>query len=137
MSTIKNITAAALSFVLVSGAINAQVAIPTSYTANTNAEGFGVKYLGSDGDYLVFEVKIDAPVLESASFKVEDTNEGILYSTNQRDITNLKRIKIEKKDYQGLNFKLVVGKKVYAKSFSVNTSMIERTTVSEGDVTKL
>jgi len=137
MSTIKNITAAALSFVLVTGVVNAQTAIPTSYASVSNAEGFGVKYLGSDADYLVFEVKIEAPVLESASFRVEDSNDGVLYATNQKDIATLKRVKIEKKDYQALNFKLVVGKKTYSKSFSVNTSMIERTTVSESDITAL
>ena len=137
MSAIKNITAAALSLVLISGAINAQTAIPTSYATVDNSNGFGVKYLGSDEAYLVFEVKIEAPVLEGASFKVEDGNEGVLYSTNQKDIATLKRVKIEKKDYQALNFKLVIGKKIYSKSFAVNTSMIERTTVAESDITKL
>ena len=117
--------------------MNAQTAIPTSYATVDNSNGFGVKYLGSDEAYLVFEVKIEAPVLEGASFKVEDGNEGVLYSTNQKDIATLKRVKIEKKDYQALNFKLVIGKKIYSKSFAVNTSMIERTTVAESDITKL
>ncbi|MES2891281.1 MAG: hypothetical protein V4725_04690 [Bacteroidota bacterium] len=137
MSTIKNIAAAALSFVLIAGAANAQTAIPTSYASVTNADEFGVKYLGSDAEYLVFEVKIESPVLESASFKVEDGNEGVLYSANQKDMAAVKRVKIEKKDYQSLNFKLVVGKKTYSKSFSVNTSMIERTNVAESEITKL
>ena len=89
MSTIKNITAAALSFVLVSGAINAQTAIPTSYASVSNVDGFGVKYLGSDANYLVFEVKIEAPVLESASFKVEDGNDGDIGQTNEQTGTEI------------------------------------------------
>lgn len=137
MSTIKKIATAALSFVLIAGVANAQTAITTSYASVNNNEGFGVRYLGSDADYLVFEVKIETPVLETASFKVEDGNEGVLYSTTQKDISSVKRVKIEKKDYQSLNFKLVVGKKTYAKSFSVNTSMIERTNVAESEITKL
>ncbi len=136
MSTLRNITAAAASMLLLSGLAQAQVAVPTSYSVN-NSGDFGVKYLGSDGEYLVFEVKIQSPITGNASFRVEDSNDGTLYTSKVKDASKLTRVKIEKKDYQGLNFKLVVGSKTYSKSFSVNTSMIDRTTVSESDITKL
>jgi hypothetical protein len=136
MSTFRNITAAAASLVLLSGIAHAQIAVPTHYSIN-NSGDFGVKYLGSDGDYLVFEVKIQSPLSDNASFRVEDSNDGTLYTSRIKDASKLTRVKIEKKDYQALNFKLVVGSKVYSKSFSVNTKMIDRTTVSESDITKL
>jgi hypothetical protein len=137
MKQLKNIAAAVASLVIFSSITNAQTAIPTSYSATTaNAEPLAVKYLGSSEEYLVFEVTL-VSANSSALFEIEDQNEGALYSTGLDKNATTKTIKIEKKDDQVLNFKLSVDKKVYTKSFSVNTSVVEKTTVAENDYTKL
>lgn len=136
MKQLKNIAAAVASLVIFSSITNAQTAIPTSYSTTANAEPLAVKYLGSSEEYLVFEVTL-VSANSSALFEIEDQNEGALYSTGLDKNATTKTIKIEKKDDQVLNFKLSVDKKVYTKSFSVNTSVVEKTTVAENDYTKL
>ena len=138
MKQFKNIAAAVASLVIFSSITNAQTAIPTSYsTPNATVEPMAVKYLGSSEDYLVFEVSLKSEANGYATFEIEDQNEGALYSTGLDKNATTKTIKIEKKNDQVLNFKLSVDKKVYTKSFSVNTSVVEKTTVSENDFTSL
>ncbi|MEP7108092.1 MAG: hypothetical protein ABI760_08915 [Ferruginibacter sp.] len=136
MTKFKNIVVAAASLVIFTNITHAQ-AIKASYSVS--AEGpLKVTYLGDDGDYLLFQVTLQSADLKRGVFAIEDKNEGELYSSGLT--TNLKTstIKIEKrKDDQVLDFKLYLGKKTYSKSFSVNTSLVETTTVAETDITKL
>lgn len=139
MTNLKNIALAFTAMVIFSNITNAQT-IKASYTANTvvnTAEPINVKYLGDDGEYLLFQVTLQAAQPPFSVFEIEDKTEGQLYSSDLERDFKVKTVKIEKRDGQVLNFKLIAGKKIFSKSFSVNTSLVETTTVAETDVTKL
>lgn len=132
MSTLKNIAVAVASIVIFTNITNAQ-AVEASYSVNYE-EPMAVKYIGSDGDYLTFQVSVKPVVTGKAVFEIIDENEGELYTASLASNFNVKTVKIEKRDGQVLNFKLVVGKTTYTKSFSVNTNKVETTTVAESDI---
>lgn len=135
MTTLKNIAVAVATIVIFTNITNAQ-AVKASYSVNYE-EPMAIKYLGNDGEYLTFQVSVQPTVSGSAFFEITDTNEGALYSSNIANYNKVQTIKIEKRDDQELNFKLVIGKKTFSKSFSVNTSKVVTTTVSENDITRL
>lgn len=135
MTTIKNIAVAVASLVIFTNITSAQVT-KASYSVNYE-EPMKVKYLGEAGDYLNFEVTFESQPLTYARFRIEDNNEGELYASNFENSFKVQTIKIEKNDLRALNFKLIMGKKTYSKSFSISTNLVETTTVLERDVTKL
>lgn len=136
MTTLKNIAVAVASIVIFTNITNAQTAVKANYSVNYE-EPMAIKYLGSDGEYLLFRVSVQPPVSGSAFFEITDRKEGALYSSNLSTIAKVQTIKIEKRDDQELSFKLVVGKKTFSKSFTVNSSVVETTTVAENDITRL
>ncbi|MCW3106809.1 MAG: hypothetical protein JWQ09_1315 [Segetibacter sp.] len=136
MKTLKNIAVAFASIVIFTNITYAQT-LNASYSVNHSVEPLAVKYLGNDGKYITFEVTVQSEVPGNAFFAIVDKSEGELYSSNVTPGIRVKTVKIEKRDSQVLNFKLVIGKKTYAKSFSVNTQKIETTTVAENDITML
>jgi len=135
MSKFKNTLLATLMLLLFSNVTTAQ-ALTTNYSVNVE-EPVKVKYLGDDGEFLLFQVTLPSNETANAKFVIYDKNVGELYST--RLASNVSTIKIEKKEQadQVLNFKVVLGKKTYSKSFSVTRNLIETTTVAERDITKL
>jgi len=136
MTQLKNIAVAVASLVIFSNVTNAQ-AIKASYSVNAE-EPMKVKYLGDDGEYLLFQVTLQAKTPSTSVFAIDDQSEGELYSTFLADTNKVQTVKIEKKaEGQVLDFKLVSGKKTYLKSFSVNKTLVETTTVAETAVTKL
>lgn len=136
MTTLKNIAVAVASIVIFTNITNAQTAVKANYSVNYE-EPMAIKYLGEDGDYLVFRVNVQPPVSGSAYFEIADKNVGALYSSNLTASPKVQTIKIEKKDDQVINFKLVVGKKTISKSYTVNSNIVETTIVSEKDITRL
>ncbi|MBC7886828.1 MAG: hypothetical protein H7Z13_03000 [Ferruginibacter sp.] len=136
MSKLKTILVALASVVLFSNITNAQ-ALKASYSANYE-EPLNVKYLGDDGDYLLFQVTLQAKTPKDVFFAIDDNNEGKLYSSGLTSNFKVRTFKIEKsEDDQVLNFKLVLGRKTFSKSFSVNKKLVQTTTVSESDITRL
>lgn len=135
MTTLKNIAVAVATIVIFTNITQAQ-AVKASYSVNYE-EPMAIKYLGNDGEYLSFQVSVQPSVSGSAFFEVSDKLEGSLYATSLAPNFKVQTIKIEKRDDQVLNFKLVVGKRIYTKSFSINTSEVETTTVLETDITRL
>ncbi len=136
MTKFKNIVLAAASLVIFSNITYAQLS-KANYSVNAE-EPISVKYLGDEGEYLLFQVTLKAENRASALFAIVDKNEGELYSSVFTGSFKVQTIKIEKRDEdQVLNFKLVLGKKTFLKSFSVNTSLVKTVTVAEHDITKL
>ena len=136
MTKFKNIAVAVASLVIFSNITYAQN-LKASYSVNAE-EPIKVKYLGDDGEYLLFQVTLKPDNASSAVFAIDDKKDGELYSSYFENNVKVQTVKIEKRDDgQVLNFKLMFGKKTYAKSFSVNTSLVETTTVSETDITRL
>ncbi|MEO6731877.1 MAG: hypothetical protein ABIN01_11730 [Ferruginibacter sp.] len=135
MTSLKNIAIAVASVVLFSNITYAQ-ALKANYSVSYE-EPLAVKYLGTDGEYLTFEVTMRPQIEGTALFEIDDKYEGQLYAANVTSALKVNRVKIEKRDDQVLNFKLLVGKKTYTKSFSVNTSKVEKTSVAESDITML
>lgn len=133
MKTLKTAIVAFVSFVVFTNTSSAQ-ALPVSISAKVD-EPFAVKYLGVDGSYLVFEVIVKSPENRTATLELADKSEGELYSANFR-VNKVTTYKVEKRDNQELDFKLTMGRKIYSKSFFVNTARIE-TTVVEPLVTRL
>lgn len=136
MTKFKNIAAAFVSLVIFTTAANAQVSSQAVQTTNT-PEPFSIKYLGNDGDYLLFRLSMQPVQSSKGKFNISDREVGSLYSANLPKTFKETTLKIEKRDDQELNFQLVIGSNVYSKSFSVNTNLVEHTTVSESDVTSL
>lgn len=139
MKNLKKITSALTSLILLANIADAQTAVPTSYAVNevaNNAEPFAVKYIGSDDDYVLFEVSVKFSDEAAAKFQLADSQEGALYSAGFKTGT-VKTIKVEKKEDQVLNFTLILDHKTYSKSFSVVTTEVENILVSENDIAKL
>ncbi|MEP7141826.1 MAG: hypothetical protein ABI707_03090 [Ferruginibacter sp.] len=135
MTKLKNLAVAIASIVIFTNITNAQ-ALKASYSVNYE-EPLTVKYLGSDDDYLTFEVTVKPGTTGNAALIIADKNDGFLYSSKVAPALSVKTVKIEKRDDQVLDFKLVVGRKTYSKSFTVNSNTVETTTVAEKDITLL
>jgi len=136
MTKLKTIVAAVASLVIFTNIAHAQTATSTNYQANY-AEPLTVKYLGSEGDYLYFEVSLKPQTEGKAKFEIVDKNEGAFYAAGVSNDFKVKTYKVEKREDQVLDFRLHFGKKTYSKTFSINTSLVENTTVAAGDITKL
>jgi len=132
MKNLKNIITAIIAVVLFATTATAQTAKPVTAT-----EPFNVKYIGNEEDYLYFQVEINTGNNNFSLLKINDKAEGELYSQSWRTTLKTQTFKIEKKDGQELNFKLLSGNKVYSKTFSASTSSIEKTTVNENDMVVL
>ncbi len=135
MTKLKNIALAVASLVIFSNITYAQTAA-TSYQV-AYAEPFSVKYLGTEGGYLVFQVKLQSDLQGKAIFRLEDKDAGTIYSNSFKNNFSIKTLKVEKRDNQVLDFVVTLDKQTYSKSFSVSTNQVEKVTVSESDITKL
>ncbi len=124
MTKIKLMVTAIAAFVLINSSAAAQdVTYPY---ATQEIQPFAVKYMGTDGNYLVFQVVMQSPVKKISSFSVNDVAEGELYSTNFRAPYKKQILKIEKKaDEQELDFRFVSGKNVYLKTFYTNKTVVD------------
>ena len=141
MKSLKNITTAIFAVVAFATTASAQTATAKTaavQTATVKAdEPFVVKYIGNEDDYLYFQVEINTGNSNYSLLKINDKTEGELYSQSWKSTLKLQTFKIEKKDGQELNFKLLSGSKVYSKTFSATTSLKETTTVNENDMVVL
>jgi hypothetical protein len=135
MKKLKNIAIAVAAVVIFSDISHAQ-SLEAGHAAKYE-QPLGVKYLGTDGEYLSFEVNIQPDGGDRLLFAIADENEGELYSSRFLPAKKVQTFKIEKRNGQKLDFKLEVGRKTFSKSFSVNTNAVEKTTVSESDLTVL
>ncbi len=132
MKNLKNITTAIIAVVLFATTAAAQ-----SVKTETAKEPFTVKYMGNENDYLFFQVEIKTENQNYSLLKINDKEEGEIYSQSMKTGSKLQTFKIEKKEGQELSFKLLSGKKIYTKTFSTNTSLKVTTTVSENDLVVL
>ncbi len=128
MKNLKNIATAITAVVLFATTATAQ----TVKTESAN-QPLSVKYIGTEQDYLVFEVEIKTDNTNFSLLKINDKTEGELFSQNLLN-GGLKTFKIEKVYGQEISFKLLTGKKEYIKTFSTVTSTVEKTTVNPNDV---
>ena len=136
MTKLKNVLVAAIALVVFSNITTAQ-AVKASYSVNAE-EPFKVTYLGADAQYLLFQVTLQYNEADNAKLSIDDNKAGEIYSSGFKTNLKVSIVKIERADGdQVLNFKLSLGKKTYAKSFSINTNLVETTTVAERDITKL
>jgi hypothetical protein len=128
MKNLKNITTAIIAVILFANTATAQTVSVSKDAPLT------VKYLGSQEDYLIFQVEVNTAGDNFALLKINDKADGELYSQSCKSTSKTQTFKIEKRDSQELSFKLLSGKNVYTKTFSSNTSIIEKTTVNENDM---
>lgn len=128
MKNLKNITTAIIAVILFANTATAQKVSVSKDAPLT------VKYLGSQEDYLIFQVEVNTASGNFSLLKINDKADGELYSQSCKSTSKTQTFKIEKKDSQELSFKLLSGKNVYTKTFSSNTSIIEKTTVNENDM---
>jgi hypothetical protein len=128
MKNLKNITTAIIAVILFANTATAQTVSVSKDAPLT------VKYLGSQEDYLIFQVEVNTAGGNFALLKINDKADGELYSQSCKSTSKTQTFKIEKRDSQELSFKLLSGKNVYTKTFSSNTSIIEKTTVNENDM---
>lgn len=136
MTNLKNIAVAFAALAIFTNITRAQ-SVKAVYSVNT-VEPLQVKYLGDDGNYLIFQVTLQTNEHAKGKFAIEGKEGENLYSTTLASNFKVQTIKIERfDDGQVLGFKLVLGKKTYSKSFSVNTKIVQTTTVAERDITRL
>ncbi|MDB5277206.1 MAG: hypothetical protein JWR61_2161 [Ferruginibacter sp.] len=136
MTKLKNIAVALATLVIFTNITNAQTQ-KASYTVNA-LEPLKVKYLGDDDKYLLFEVTLISQQEAKPLFVISDKKEGEFFSSPLTTGLKPRTFKIEKRgEDQVLNFKLVIGKTTFVKTFAVNTTTVERTVVAERDITKL
>ncbi|CAN5773974.1 hypothetical protein BH11BAC4_BH11BAC4_22160 [soil metagenome] len=90
-----------------------------------------VKYIGTEGDYLVFSVAVKSAENAVPVLSIDDTMEGELYSSKLNEGSKVRTMKIERRDFQVLDFKLVIGNTVYVATFANNSGIIKQTKVSE------
>ncbi|WP_301922734.1 hypothetical protein [Ferruginibacter sp.] len=136
MTKLKNIAVAFATIVIFANITNAQTP-KASYTVNAH-EPLKVKYLGDEDKYLLFEVTLQSENFAKPLFIISDKNEGEFYSASLSTGVAPRTFKIEKRgEDQVLNFKVVLGKTQYVKTFVINTSTVEKTVVAEHDITKL
>jgi len=112
------ITAAVFYLALPVLEASAQGSASAAKIATTTNEPFSVQFLGSQDDYLVFRVEIKTGKVNRSVFKIEDTIEGELYSNTINSNAKYQLVKVEKRDNQVLDFKLVSENKVYTKTFT-------------------
>lgn len=132
MTTIKK-TALALS-VIVLFASNSFATSSTDTATAVNyvtvADGpLDVKYLGEEGEYLLFEVAIKSIDHKTSSFVLTDKTEGEIYSAKYSK-NKVQTMKIEKTGNQELDFTLTVGNEKFSKTFSVQPTVVLTTIVS-------
>lgn len=106
-----------VAMVISATAINAKSINPIDRV--NGKEPFSVKYIGNEGDYLLFQVIVNSSNAKHTSFAITDKSEGELYSSNIEANYKVQTLKIEKRDNQELDFKLVIGKEVYSRSFAI------------------
>jgi hypothetical protein len=135
MTKFKNIAIAIASVLLFTGAAHAQTGKNSKSSSNTAAPG--VKYLGNDGSYLIFEVSVDPAVPAGSVFAVADQTEGQLYSSRISSGGKVQSIKVERRNDQVLEFMLVTGSKTYSRTFSAGTNTVSAATVYQTDMTVL
>ncbi len=135
MKKLTTILVALAAILVLSNSVNAE-ALRASYAVSME-EPFAVKYIGKDDNYLTFRITVQPSIAKRSTLAISDKSEGEIYVTGLNSRFAYKTIKIEKREGQELSFKLISGGKTYSKSFSVNTSNVETTTVSERDISKL
>ncbi len=127
MKNVKNIIAALFVSAFFTTAASAQTIAQEPLT---------VKYIGTEENYLMFQVEVKA-ANNFSLFKINDKSEGELFSQSWKNSNKPLTFKIEKKDAQELSFTLVSGKKAYIKNFATSTNVVETTNVNETEVVKL
>ena len=135
MKKLKNIAVAIASVIIFTNITHAQ-AVKANYSVSHEAP-LAVKFLGNDGDYLTFRVTVLTPIPDNAFLAVNDKYEGIVYSSFFSPTFKVQKVKIEKRDDQVLDFKLVIGKKTYSKFVSVNTVLADEALAAKHELTKL
>ena len=126
MKNLKVLSTGLFAMFLMAGSVYAQ-----SFKANNKQDDFSVRYTGTEANYLLFEVAIFATGEGSSILKISDKAEGELYSQNWKPKVNTQLFKIEKQAGQQIVFNLQVGDKVYTRTFSAVTQLVEKTTVQE------
>jgi hypothetical protein len=109
-----------LLVVLITLALLISTGIAQPSTPANSEDPLSVKYIGMDGDFLLFEVTLIAGNMKDPLFAIEDETEGEIYSKSVAANARTIHFRIEKTTDQSLSFYLVSGKKLYTRSFSEN-----------------
>ena len=117
MKNFKNIAFALIALVVSVTAINAKSLNPAN--AFSGEEPFTVKYVGNEGNYLIFKVIVNSDNTSNTSFGISNKSEGEIYSENIKSPSKTQILKIEKRHDQDLDFKLKIGQEVYSRSFAI------------------
>ncbi len=117
MKNFKKIAATFVALVIAGTALNARAVTPVN--PFSSEEPFTVRYIGNDGAYLLFQVIVNSDNTKNTSFEISDKAEGEIYTASINSAYKEQTLKIEKRDNQELDFKLVIGKTVYSRSFAI------------------
>ena len=117
MKNFKKIAATFVAIVIAGTAINTKAA--TTANLFSSEEPFTVRYIGNEGEYLLFQIIVKSDNTKNTSFEISDKAEGEIYAASINSTYKEQTLKIEKRDNQELDFKLVIGKNVYSRSFAI------------------
>ncbi len=135
MTKLKNIAVALAAIIIFTNITHAQVS-KAKYSVNYEVP-LKVKYLGNDSNHLTFQVTVLSQIPDNAFLVITEKYEGVVYTSFFTPTFKVQNVKIKKGDDQELNFKLVIGKQTYWKSFFVNTSNAKKITIAERGITML
>ncbi|MCW3106808.1 MAG: hypothetical protein JWQ09_1314 [Segetibacter sp.] len=113
MTKVKDLVFTAIALLISATGINARPA------NQMNTQPLSVIYVGNEGGYLLFRVIVNTLQNISASFEISDRALGSIYSSNIDSPHKVEMLKIGKRNNQELDFKLVIGKDVYSRSFAI------------------
>src|SRR5580765_2260669 len=94
MTKFRNIIVAAFSLVIFANVTNAQT-VKAAYSVSAE-EPLKVKYLGDDGEYLLFQVTLNSHESAKGKFTISEKTDGGLYSSAVASNLTVKNIKVAK-----------------------------------------
>jgi hypothetical protein len=99
-------------------------------------EPFVVKYIGEKNGYLVFEIAVNETTENGKVLKITDLQEGELFTQLLDTKTKTQVYKIESVDGQTLVFNLQIGNKEYNKSYTFQSVLYKKVSITENTVAK-
>lgn len=106
---------------------------PLSASASAQSDGKPslVQYAGKAEGFLLFDVIIPASSKDRTTLSISNENGEELYSEVVHGSQSARRIRIEAADMKQVQFRISSRRTSFSKTFSVNTSYVEKTEVVE------
>ncbi|MBC7686984.1 MAG: hypothetical protein H7211_02270 [Aquabacterium sp.] len=117
MTKFKDMVFTMAALVISGASVNARQAKRTF--AQFAKEPFTVRYMGDEGNYLLFQVIVNADHNKKTSLQILDKTAGRIHVAHVTPEPQIQTLKIAKKEKQELDFKLMIGNEMFSRSFAI------------------